>query len=219
MFRTGRGRPARDAKFTDGPTAALEGSVMAQSLGQTLRTYHRWVSTAAVALLTWVAVTGVALALDVLFQPTFPPPPPPLNETVLSDLARSGVAAAFQGAPETRPMQVEVSVFTRGGQATAEVRLGQAAPMTFVVDPTSGQARRVASAGPSAGPSDYLKFRIALHKLLEKLHRGNIIGGTGQWLSVLTGFSFIFLTVSGVWMYADLHLRRRRLGKRQMFWN
>lgn len=193
---------------------------MAQPLGQALRTYHRWVSTAAVVLLTWVAVTGVALALDLLFQPTFPPPPPPLNERILSDLARSGVALVYQGAPEARPTQIEVSLSMRAGQATAETRLGQtSAPIAVARDTASGQIRRVAPAERGAGPSDYLKFRIALHKLLEKLHRGNIIGGAGQWLSVLTGFSFVFLTLSGVWMYADLHLRRRRLGKRQMFWN
>ena len=200
---------------------------MAQPFGQTLRTYHRWVSTAAMILLTWVAVTGVALALDVLFKPRLqpaPPPSPPLNGAALPSLARAGLAQAYAATPGARPTEIEISLSILEGQALAEVRLVQASvansapppPLTFVLDPASGQAK---TAPPRAGPSDYIKFRIALHRLLEKLHRGNIIGRSGQWLSVLTGLSFIFLTVSGIWMYVDMLVRRRRIGKRQPFWN
>ena len=203
---------------------------MAQPFGQTLRVYHRWVATAAMILLTWVAVTGVALALDVLFVPKFPPTPPPpspLDGAALPSLARAGLAQAYVATPGARPTEVEISLSMLKGQAWAEVRLVRPGvanavpppPLTFVFDPASGQAKTARLAPSRAGPSDYIKFRIALHRLLEKLHRGNIIGRSGQWLSVLTGLSFVFLTVSGVWMYVDMLVRRRRIGKRQPFWN
>jgi hypothetical protein len=37
-------------------------------------------------------------------------------------------------------------------------------------------------------------------------------------MDLFAGFSLVFLSASGVIMYVDLLRRRRRVGRKQMFW-
>ena len=60
--------------------------------------------------------------------------------------------------------------------------------------------------------------RLRVHNFLQDLHRGSIIGIPGQVIDVLSGFCFIFLGVSGAIMYLQVLMRRRRLGKKALFW-
>ncbi|MFT4253564.1 MAG: PepSY domain-containing protein [Caulobacter sp.] len=181
---------------------------MKKPLVARLRTYHRWIAAGAMLVLTWIAVTGLALMLDLLTEPHFPPPPPqaelPLEAMAVlaSDAARRAAAAAAS------PTEVVVKV----GQA-------EGAPRLLAAQASKGtETTRLLAEPPRRPPGAYLQFRIKLHVLLERLHRGNILGLPGQFLSVLGALSFLFLTVSGVWMYVDLLLKRRRLGRAGLFW-
>lgn len=62
-------------------------------------------------------------------------------------------------------------------------------------------------------------LRLRIHNLLKELHTGSIIGLSGQWLDLLTGFAFIVLAVTGIVMYFNLLAQRRRLGRRGLFWS
>jgi uncharacterized iron-regulated membrane protein len=62
-------------------------------------------------------------------------------------------------------------------------------------------------------------LRLKLHNLLKELHTGSIIGLSGQWLDLLTGFVFIVLAVTGIVMYLSLLAQRRKLGRRGLFWS
>lgn len=62
-------------------------------------------------------------------------------------------------------------------------------------------------------------LRLRVHNLLKELHTGSIIGLSGQWLDLLTGFAFIVLAVTGIVMYFNLLAQRRKLGRRGLFWS
>lgn len=188
-------------------------------LAAQLRTYHRWVATAAVVVLTWITVTGLALVVDLIFEPHLPaaPPAPVMAIEAATDAARVGLATVATD-PAARPTEVMLDVSEVDGRPTVKtVTVFTGAQSNHYAVGPGGD---LAAAAPPPPPnfSPYLKFRIQLHGLLEKLHRGNIIGFPGQSLSVLGGLSFLFLTVSGIWMYVDLLIKRRRIGRKALFW-
>lgn len=184
-----------------------------------LRTYHRWISALSVIVLTWITITGLALTIDLITEPRPPEAPrlPPVEIDAAAAVARS---ALDQVATRVRARPTEVYVDL--GQSAGVPRIRS---ITYVTGrasdsfaPAADGTMTSAEPAPPPQPGKYLAFRIRLHQLLERLHRGNIIGLPGQVLSVLGGFSFLFLTVSGIWMYVDLLKRRRRAGRNAFFW-
>lgn len=85
--------------------------------------------------------------------------------------------------------------------------------------PPGGLDRSVAPAPPAeTGWVNDIQFRLKLHNLLQDLHRGSIVGIPGQLIDVLTGFCFVFLSISGVVIYVELVKRRRKNGRRALVW-
>lgn len=91
------------------------------------------------------------------------------------------------------------------------------------LNPPPGLGGPPSSAAPIAAPGGAFlantALRLRLHNLLKQLHTGSIIGLSGQWLDLLTGFAFIVLAVTGIVMYLSLLTQRRKLGRRGLFWS
>jgi uncharacterized iron-regulated membrane protein len=51
------------------------------------------------------------------------------------------------------------------------------------------------------------------------LHSGETFGPVGVIISLLSGFAMIFFSFSGLWLYFQMFVRRRKLGKPEMFWD
>src|SRR5271156_5745431 len=77
--------------------------------------------------------------------------------------------------------------------------------------PGLGGPPSAAAAMPTAGGGFLTNtaLRLRLHNLLKELHTGSIIGLSGQWLDLLTGFAFVVLAVTGIMMYFSLLAQRR----------
>lgn len=76
------------------------------------------------------------------------------------------------------------------------------------------------AAAPQASvPPSGLPLRLRLHNLLKELHTGSIIGLSGRTVDVLTGTSFVVLSVTGTIMYFQLLGARRRIGRTALFWS
>jgi uncharacterized iron-regulated membrane protein len=56
------------------------------------------------------------------------------------------------------------------------------------------------------------------HEYMKQIHRGDALGLPGRLMDVFAGLSLVFLSASGLLMYADLLRRRRRGGRTQLFW-
>jgi hypothetical protein len=61
-------------------------------------------------------------------------------------------------------------------------------------------------------------FGWQVDETVKELHRGDYFGLTGRWISLLCGFSMLYLAVSGAVMYFDLWNRRRKKNKKELFW-
>jgi uncharacterized iron-regulated membrane protein len=72
---------------------------------------------------------------------------------------------------------------------------------------------------PPPPPDAYTAMRLRQHNLLKQLHTGAIIGLSGESLSLITGAVFFTLAVSGIVMYFDMLGRRRRIGRKDLFWS
>jgi hypothetical protein len=55
--------------------------------------------------------------------------------------------------------------------------------------------------------------------LMHHLHSGEYFGPIGVIISLLSGVAMIFFSFSGLWLYFQMFVRRRRLGKPDMFWD
>jgi len=55
--------------------------------------------------------------------------------------------------------------------------------------------------------------------LLHHLHSGEWFGPVGVVLSLLSGLAMIFFSFSGLWLYFQMYVRRRKLGRPEAFWN
>jgi hypothetical protein len=209
-----------------------------------VRKLHRWISAAAMALLAWVAITGTLLAcLEVtvpytgMLPSNYPQPGPfqfdahgpALDASALEAQLLTSLRAttrANHGAGITAvdiQLQGDVatpraSVTLTGGdvqQFTFDASTGKSlAPVTS----TSQVANIAAATGRGHFQVAFLRARPYLHYWLERLHRGNIIGISGQVMDILTGLSFIFLSVTGIVMYFQMLARRRKIGRPALFW-
>lgn len=54
--------------------------------------------------------------------------------------------------------------------------------------------------------------------LFHHLHSGEEFGPVGTAISLATGFALIFFAFSGLWMYIQMFLNRRKRGRDEMFW-
>jgi hypothetical protein len=201
-----------------------------------MRKLHRWISTAAMVLLTWVAFTGVILAIDSMY------PPAGLSDAVAAVQAAGPAATtatnlnsapldpaavdqwltnAVQTAVPTgaKPESIDVKLSMQDGQPQAQVAVTGDDARTTTVNTATSTVLKITTVktAPVAWYND-AATRVRLHDVLQDLHRGTFIGLTGQLLDILTGLSFAFLAISGGVMYFQLYLRRRQNNKPQLFW-
>ncbi len=93
-----------------------------------------------------------------------------------------------------------------------EARPMQSAPTaTPVTTPTGPEA--VPAAPPKANP------KRKLVGFLHHLHSGEEFGPVGVVISLLSGLAMIFFSISGLWLYYDMYIRRAKVGRGGAFWN
>lgn len=178
-----------------------------------MRAYHRWFGLASALFMIVIAVTGIALHLD-LWVTGEPPPGADLQRRggPVTVPARSRVEAAVGEAldrahaetPDLEVRQVQI-LFTPDGM---RVSAGGAGPYAERIDydPTARTIRRVPAKS------------VARRLFLQDIHAGYIAGQGGRVLSFLAGVSLLLLGVSGLYIYSDLYFRRRKAGKKAPFW-
>ena len=58
----------------------------------------------------------------------------------------------------------------------------------------------------------------ALHLFLLRLHRGDVLGITGNGLDILCGVCLLILGITGLKVFIDLWRRRLKMNKYAPFW-
>jgi uncharacterized iron-regulated membrane protein len=201
------------------------------SAGGWWRSLHRWVSITAALFLIFVSVTGTLLSIDSLalgfYQVThksagkycrFPigmigDYSSPLPDSKLPAMLGTTLSAyrAAQGATPIKVLRLRYfsgmpqGVIVTGGDDTRQ--------LVFNAD-TGKRASMTEPGYPYTG----FPFGWEEHELVKEIHRGDAFGIPGRLMDLFAGFSLVFLSASGVIMYVDLLRRRRRVGRKQMFW-
>ncbi|MEE4455169.1 PepSY-associated TM helix domain-containing protein [Novosphingobium resinovorum] len=185
------------------------------------RRYHRWVSTGSMAVLAWVSITGVALGVDVWTSGRTHPEPERASSPLPAAEAPGWISNAAErlsrDAADMTSTRLVLRMTPDGARlsATASGAPGSDRQQFEFAMPDG----RLLSHRAIPAERPVPRWRSALHRLLEDLHRGTIIGLPGQLLSLIAGLSFVFLTASGAWMYIDMWKKRRRSGRPGFFWS
>ncbi len=83
---------------------------------------------------------------------------------------------------------------------------------------TAAQAKSDAAA-PAAAKEPRPNPKRKLVGLMHHLHSGEYFGPVGVIISLLSGIAMIFFSFSGLWIYYQMFVRRRKLGKAELFWD
>lgn len=179
-----------------------------------MRTWHRRLSIFVAVFMAFIAATGAVLQGEMMMdsgrKPMGPPPGGPSASAALSDEALQALfASALAGARrQTQGTVLGVELRAMGDQPTAEV---------VVAEPQMRKMRLNARTGAPLDDASAPGGRD-LHGLLLELHRGAFAGNTGLWISLVCGVVLTVLSLTGLWLYVQMFLRRRTQGRAQVLW-
>jgi hypothetical protein len=202
-----------------------------------MRRLHRWFSVAASVFILYVAVTGVMMAIDNVYGSvylsihgiSFPKdsqgPPPGLDELFsagkgsvadadLAPMLSVTLAAARQLAPTAPPPRV-IRLRSYAGIPQGVIVTGDASAVQLVFNTRTGKRAGLYEPGYPKTP---FPFQWGAHELWKQMHRGDIFGLPGRWIDLLSGLGILFLSISGIVMYLQMHSARARIGRRGVFW-
>jgi uncharacterized iron-regulated membrane protein len=204
------------------------------SAGGWWRSVHRWVSITAALFLMFVSITGTLLSIDtlalwvyrVVHAPTDSPggrlPFPagmvgdlstPLPDAELPAMLGTTLSA-YRANHGVTPIKVlRLRYFS--GMPQGVIITGGDDTRQLVFNAVTG--KRAGMTEPSY-PYTGFPFGWEEHELVKQIHRGDALGIPGRLMDLFAGFSLVFLSASGLIMYVDLLRRRRRGGRKQLFW-
>lgn len=117
------------------------------------------------------------------------------------------------------------AMVARGSVFEVEKKEAPAAPTAPTVQATAGTAP--AAAGPAAAPAPApteakapapASSARAWVGFFHHLHSGETFGPVGTIISLLSGFALIFFAFSGMWMYLQMFMHRKKIGRGKLFW-
>jgi uncharacterized iron-regulated membrane protein len=197
------------------------------SAGSWWRNLHRWTAVVAGVLVLWIAITGLALSIDnfgaFISIATSPKPhgidpfvgdlSTPLTDSGIPAMTSTTLAAFKTAAPVIGIKVIRLRYFV--GYPQGVVVAADPATRQFVFNAVSGKPMSMHEAGyPNLNfPSGW-----DWHQRLKRLHRGDFFGMPGRWLDTLGALALVYLCLSGIVMYVQLWLARRRNGRKALIW-
>ena len=192
------------------------------------RMLHRWISVVAAAFLVVVTLSGAWLAVESLgfainmaaaHRPGSPPPQhvdpsSPLKDAELPAMLHTTLAAYDEAMPRGALRVVRLRYY--GGMPQGGIVTGEETAHQRVYNAVTG--RRVSETEPGY-PAVPFPFGWQAHQIAKSIHRGDYFGLTGRFMDLFAGLAMIYLSISGIVMYADLWGKRRKLGRKGLMWN
>jgi uncharacterized iron-regulated membrane protein len=195
------------------------------SAGGGWRSLHRAVAIVAGAFLLIVTLSGTFEALGSLgvsfYRVTHHGRPgltadvsSPLSDAELASMLRTTLRAYTAVRPATPIKVLRLRYFAGMPQGVIVSGGGDTAQYAF----NAATAQRASLSGPGY-PVTGQPFGWQADQIAKQIHRGDFFGLSGRWMSLFTGFSLLFLSISGFTMYFDLWSRRRHIGRHSLFWS
>jgi uncharacterized iron-regulated membrane protein len=82
----------------------------------------------------------------------------------------------------------------------------------------NAETGHTAQMAESSYPYQGFPFGWREHEFMKQIHRGDALGIPGRLMDLFAGLSLVFLSASGLVMYVGLLRKRRKGGRKQMFW-
>jgi uncharacterized iron-regulated membrane protein len=192
------------------------------------RTLHRGIAVLAALFILIATLSGFVLAIDSLGhgiylahqraipgakEPRFADASSPLAAAQIPTMLQTTLGAFRGSEPETSIRVIRLRYFA--GMAQGVIITGESEPRQLVYNSTTG--RRVSMTEPGY-PATGQPFGWHEHQLMKQIHRGDWLGMPGRAMDLIAGLSMIFLSVSGVAMYLNQWIRRRRSGRAGFLW-
>jgi uncharacterized iron-regulated membrane protein len=182
------------------------------------RSLHRSVSLVAAVFLIAIAFSGTFLGfesvwhtfvkVDFRFDATAP-----LKDDQVRTIA-AGALENFRKAEPATPVKV-VRARVYGGMKQGMIVTGGALTRQVVYDTERGTEASLAEPGyPVSG----FPFGTQVHEDIKHFHSGDMFGLPARFMNLLGGLALVYLSVSGIVMYAQLWLRRQKNGKSALLW-
>lgn len=192
------------------------------------RTLHRWISLVASLFILVVALSGTFLAYESLIfglylshlremprpammqQASAPPLPvkqaPAMLATTLS---------AYQSLQNDKPLKVvRLRIYGDMPQGIVIGGLGDDTEQ-FAFNASSGKRVTLTEPGyPKVG----FPFGWQAHQWAKQIHRGDFIGLSGRWMGLIAGLAITYLSISGIVLYFNLWIQRKRSGRPGLIW-
>jgi uncharacterized iron-regulated membrane protein len=203
------------------------------SAGGWWRSLHRSVSVLAALFLLFVSVTGTLLSIDSLalwiYRDThfsrdsngrLPFPvgmdgdfSSPLSDTQLPAMLATTLSS-YHARYGKKPIKVlRLRYFS--GMPQGVIITGGDDTRQLVFNAVTGERASMTEPGyPYTG----FPFGWEEHEFVKKIHRGDALGIPGRLMDLFAGLSLVFLSTSGLVMYLDMLRRRRRAGRKELFW-
>ena len=184
------------------------------------RTLHRWVSVVAVAFIMMVAASGTWIAFESVWHhyawtgPQKGEASSPLSDDEVLGMTHATLAAMRQSDPHSPIEVLRLRVYLHMKQGV--VITGDDEPRQLVFDTDTGQDVGISQFGNSRMSG--FPLGLGVHEAVKHFHSGKIFGLTTMWMDLLTGLSLIFFSISGLVMYLQLWLQRRKAGRGALIW-
>jgi uncharacterized iron-regulated membrane protein len=189
------------------------------SAGGWWRSAHRVISLTAAIFLILVAFSGTWLGFESVFNALGRKPgakveaSSPLSDTEVQQMAGATLAAMKATEPGT-PIRV-LRLRAYGAMKQGVVITGDAVTRQLVFDTRNGQ---LASLNSPDYPSNGFPFGTQVHENIKHFHAAMPFGVIGRLFDLFAGLSLVFLCISGLIMYFELWLRRRKSGRSAFIW-
>ena len=77
---------------------------------------------------------------------------------------------------------------------------------------------RVANLEEPGYPASGFPFGTQTHEDIKHFHSGDMFGWSTRLMNLVAGLSMIYLSISGIVMYVDMWLKRRKAGRKGLAW-
>ena len=101
----------------------------------------------------------------------------------------------------------------QGAVIAEDERPGWAQQLVF-----NAESGKPASLTEPEYPRSNFPFGVQTHENMKHFHSGEMFGVSGQTMNLFAGLSLLFLSISGLTVYIEMWLKRRKAGRGSFFW-
>ncbi|MHA4869901.1 PepSY-associated TM helix domain-containing protein [Duganella sp. PWIR1] len=182
------------------------------------RSLHRIVSLLSAVFLIAIAFSGTFLGFESVWH-TFVKVDHGFDASapLQAGQVRAIAAAALENFRKTEPSTPVKVVRARiyGGMPQGVIVTGGASTRQVVYDARNGN---VATLYEPGYPVSGFPFGTQVHEDIKHFHSGDMFGLPARVMNLLGGLALVYLSVSGIVMYVQLWLRRKKNGKSALLW-